>query len=952
MKNTFKKVVGILLTVTMLASLVVLPVTVGATVTEFTDNFDYTATEDLTVKQQMESNGWSLPSNFDENSITGDGLKLPKTMKRSLGFTGAETGLYEIKFSIKPETIGNYIFYFDTNHSDTAFQDNPGIAYFKSAAAANGEYRVYGMLDGDYTNVFSASLTSLCVYSAGKTYDVSVIINMDERNYTVKVKSSDSSEKCYQASWTYAFKYGNEYPTKLNMDISGTAYMSNFSLGRTERYIIKDDFNSYSSMADDATIETALTNNGWKIYTGQDYTDCFPNGEHKLIKGSNRFYAAFGEGQNDRSTYEIKFSVRPTAATDKAMIYFMTNYSEQKDPARTNGWEYQHYLRAVEFYSGTIYKPNDTANYFSIHGDRTVASSKLGTYTPGYTYDVVITYKAGKSYSATITEKNTTGAKTGVVYTYDYSRYFDYDVDFATYSEAKTWTNASTGATGTSPALGDAYIKRIQIEADSADTVCYLDNFSIRNIGEYPSVDKIDIDFEDNGYLDHVTGNSAYNIYEIYNEYGDVINKAALVDEVGVWKKLNLGVDGATGKYYLDFTIIPEAISTNGSFGYMFFLGGGNPLVVIKPDGYFYGNGCAADDKGQATAYSGMKKLSTAQVQATEPIYVSAVIDYDADTAADATTGAVGTAGKVDTVIKQGDTEISYSSYLRTKNSYDETHSDYNILCFRTDAASGQAGFVYIDDIMFGEAKTPSIGVSGITMKDTDGNAIANTLTDVTPKVDEITLDFGTPNIKESTLRNITISSNGNEILYLPEFDAENGKVTLDILDTIQYRDSSNAVQTKDYWLTPGATYTITVPAAVANVYGDTLGTSYVHTFTVAAGAYTVEVTGLTSAGTAITVPGDITANMALTAGIAYNNSTTAAETLNCIIAYYNADKKLVAVEASESIAVPSSSSAETTVSFTAPADVTDVSSVKIFVWNDMTSLAPVGDSWCIPAAN
>ena len=473
MQKYIKKFLCAVIAASVLASTFVFPISVYA-FTEISEGFDYNA---ATAVEEMTNNGWTFPADPADKgfAITDGKLKVPTSwMYKAIDVADLPSGFAEIKFSVTPkDTTGRYVVAMRTNCSYTGANGYFVIIQFY-------EGKIYGQ-NLSSTNVWHASNVLASSYTADATYDVTVKVDIGSGSYTVDVELGDASV----GSYTYTFPNENEYPLTIYMMQSGATgagmLVDDLSVRAVDEGV---SYKSYSESFDSTTI-AKLNADGWNITSA--ITDAnLVDGTLQLGYANDSIYRPLNIPANEIGKYEIKFSVTPEDTLGEAVFYFTSNYSEIPDPTRTDGWNYQHFLRAIEFYKGSILKPRSTA--YSFFADRTTGVSKVGSYKDGHTYDVEIVYNVGKEYSATITEKDETGAATGTVYTYTYSTYFDNDVNFASY--------------GTE---GEAYLAKLYMQGVKSATTqsdFFVDNFSIRKIISKPSASALSVVMTD------VKGNS------------------------------------------------------------------------------------------------------------------------------------------------------------------------------------------------------------------------------------------------------------------------------------------------------------------------------------------------------------------------------------------------------------------------------------------------------------
>lgn len=458
-----------------------------------------------------------------------------------------------------------------------------------------------------------------------------------------------------------------------------------------------------------------------------------------------------------------------------------------------------------------------------------------------------------------------------------------------------TYTDGTNSNSRTGTLSEDGNFSKLYLWNSNAADTCYIDDVAIINRGEAPTVEKIEIDFEDGKYDElTVASNDGLGTENRVANIGTT-ERTSNAFKLGTnWTKLNTGIGlESEGTYKLSFSIYsPDKLGN-----YCFFMGGSNCILRIH-------EGSIKTDKTEGPTDNAWGGRVIGTTNGGNWIDVAAILDYK--------TGLV----KV-TAIEGANT------YTGNFNLRKENVTDYNIFTFY-DAAPTAGGSCYIDNIVVTEADAPVIDVERVTMLDENGKATGKNLTDVLVAVDKIALDFGFTKLKSSSLQLITLEKDGQAIDFTPSVNG--GVITLDLNEALK----------------PNTTYVLTVDSEISNVYGETLGTDYVHTFTTGEGEFNVNLDGLYSADglQKLTQLSELTPGAKIIAKFNYENSTENSQPVTCIIGYYDVNDRLVASEIGTTVTV-SELNGEESAEFTVPN--ADISYVKLFAWNNITSIMPVG---------
>ena len=227
----------------------------------------------------------------------------------------------------------------------------------------------------------------------------------------------------------------------------------------------------------------------------------------------------------------------------------------------------------------------------------------------------------------------------------------------------------------------------------------------------------------------------------------------------------------------------------------------------------------------------------------------------------------------------------------------------------------------YIDNFkMTYDLERPKLDKSKVSMLDSQGNVIDDILNDVDPALQSITLDFGADlaAAPEATLTD----ADGNAVSYTGTVDGT--KFVMDIGSVLENNKK----------------YTLFIPADTKSTNGNEMGEAFTMEFTTGEVKATIELVNVTDAdGNVVSAIGDIAANDVITVNTTAVNTTSSDDDLTWIMAYYNGNG-LNDIDMYPTTTVVSGASLTTMPTFTVK-DLTDVSKIKIFLWNTLSEMIP-----------
>lgn len=222
----------------------------------------------------------------------------------------------------------------------------------------------------------------------------------------------------------------------------------------------------------------------------------------------------------------------------------------------------------------------------------------------------------------------------------------------------------------------------------------------------------------------------------------------------------------------------------------------------------------------------------------------------------------------------------------------------------------------------------PTVTADDITLFNTE-NAVQDNWNNVSLLTKAVTVDFG------AVMDTATLT---NENVYL-----EN-KATGDKVDAVlSYEDGVLTINLTEKLLEKSV-YKLVISDAVTNVKGGKVEGYTPLEFTTGESKRTAVLTGVYNGSAKVEEFADIKAGDTLTINVSYANSTSDAQSVNIIIAYYKGNELAKA----ELVKTENIAASVATMNYKynhTVADLTDVTKVKIFSWDSLTNMVPLSKS-------
>ncbi len=259
--------------------------------------------------------------------------------------------------------------------------------------------------------------------------------------------------------------------------------------------------------------------------------------------------------------------------------------------------------------------------------------------------------------------------------------------------------------------------------------------------------------------------------------------------------------------------------------------------------------------------------------------------------------------------------------------SYKDTITDIFSVGFHCSSVAGATG--YYDNIKVSYVyDAPTLSADSISLVNTEGAEQTN-WNNVSLLTKAVKVDFGTK------MDTATLTS---ENVYL-----EN-KATGEKVDTVLTYADGVLTMNLTQKLASESVYKIVVTDAVTNVKGVAVSDYTPLEFTTGKSTRTAVLTGAYVGSSKVTDFADLKAGDTLTINVSYANSTSDAQTVNVLIAYYSGNT----LDHVELVKTENISASVATMNYTynhTVADLTDITKVKIFSWDALTNMVPLSES-------
>lgn len=253
----------------------------------------------------------------------------------------------------------------------------------------------------------------------------------------------------------------------------------------------------------------------------------------------------------------------------------------------------------------------------------------------------------------------------------------------------------------------------------------------------------------------------------------------------------------------------------------------------------------------------------------------------------------------------------------------DSLATPFNTLAFQL-----PGGDIDLDNISFKKHyEAPVVNSNSIVFK--SGDEIQQNWTEVSTATDTVIIDFGTA-MDESTVNNnsVYVTKKGDTAKVGASGDFVDGKYVLSLTETLSQKTD----------------YELHITTDVENVSGESFGAEdYIASFKTSAGVITATLVDVKNGENTV---GDFAAFKALAGqnikiNTTYTNTTGEDGGYYVIVAHYNG----AALKNAKIIEVPKTAeitSANDALDYTIPADMSEVTSTNIFLWNNFEELKPL----------
>lgn len=814
-----------------------------------------------------------------EEATTGDShgksMKMPQTTSQYAYPLGKTSGTWKLSASLYPQNTSQQVF---VKFGSVPYGD-PANAWTGTSEANNlvcfwtkGEIYLDANNGAGGARYFSGN------YEANKWYDVSAVIDLDERLYKVTVKNGGTviAEKINILDSATDL----QWVTFTNWAGANSAcYIDDISLEPTtekvSKVIVNDDFEKYTSVVvDGANATTNLYNNGWSpgIWDwGISNATNAPSidsttfaGNKVLAMGNDATQGANFELSNPITEGKVKVKFSMNSPAGERLGFFLKNQYNNTDA------EYDIVLHGSTSAPNSLMRGNvgDNKTFFF-------------DMTANEWYDIEITIDMDNRVANTRVLKD--GKSVGLAK----------DIPFT-----KTTQLSSFGFMGWKTGVND-------------NKPYYIDNFSVELLDSGET--QYDYLIEENNFEGYAAytelGTAAYTFdpraSASYALAGGADGKQALQIS-GNASRFAKTIAGATaGKVRISYDIKTDGIAVVTFVGTNAANAGMNQalLAYVHADGIGHTYAGIYEDNKLCDYTKGSW------------VRIENIIDLDKRTISYAVYDEKG--------IALGEPYVQNGFEWITRSEPGQTIEKLNAFWVRNWGIEGTS--VWVDNIKYEYYYgIPSISVASVSARDLAGESVDMTAALITPGLSEIALDFSAELTEEST-------ANGAIKLYEKDGSAEyTGSV-----------EGEKYVIPLSTPLKGNTTYVIYVDESVATSLGSALGQSFTYKFTTSEAECEVISRGVYKYGTATELESidGLAAGDKIVVWADVVNNTYTAQDVTFLVAYYGSNNILKAVDiAPESADAAFSETIER--EFTLQ-DMTNIEEIRIYVWDNAVNAIP-----------
>ena len=891
MKGNLKKLIGLLLAVTVMATCIVVTIPASAETVVWSEDFnDWTGT----TKDDYTANGWEAKNETNFNDATNAALvqideehglsyRLSMTTGAQINkHLGLSSGKYQLDYSVYANTNTGTMFYMymsGANVTSTDQVERNNVQPGSGEEVLDGNANALTALGKSGIAYFGSAFATTnkkwaTTYETGKWYDYSIIVDMDTRLYKTTVKTGD----------TVVYEITRVMDPGASLNLIG---MTSWNPTATEVYvddfkvtpvtealteIVNDDFESYTSwdMTDDPapSADRGYNNGYWGRATGfadgsraavLDNTTYTDNQTLAFFKDAASYMSYQLTNPINSGKMRIKFALLNRAGSEGPVIHFDDTFQSDSGDNAT---------RSIAQYGG-IHPTTKDIN-ISATGPFAAQSDTILDAPAAIWYDWIYDIDLDdKTVTLTIEREGRVVARRRNV-TLSLAQIAAFDIT--------AWSGTADGT----PKfwVDDLVIERVMDNETTEDYLIFENNFDEDGI---TTVDSLKQDgwyfrsWASDSDVHYEVANGAMHIFDV-NEFirKEFANETAA--------KIRMSYDiSSTGLTVVQLTgsgvtNLNENVTT--------------PLCLDPTHGVVIKNTDNWKTEGSKIAdYTAGTWLS---------------VEHVADVANKT----------METTVKDSRGNLVGEPYATTL-----AYDGLKAIAFKNWQADTD---IYLDNVkveyFYG---TPTLTENDITIKyisDIDADLTQDT---IAPGVKSIALDFGTEIAKETANGAITIKNvdTGATVGYVGEVVGNTFVMTL--------TDASLAPTTK---------YEMTVPGTVATELGVALGTELVYEFETGKAECTTVLDGIYVCGEKKESLSGITSGSFDVKFKIVNNKTEDAS-YAIIVGYYDANDRMIYTDFAADTA-GSGASVDVSKSFTLP-DMTKVNYVKVFIWDSLENAMP-----------
>ncbi|MGN0179352.1 MAG: Ig-like domain-containing protein, partial [Monoglobaceae bacterium] len=237
-------------------------------------------------------------------------------------------------------------------------------------------------------------------------------------------------------------------------------------------------------------------------------------------------------------------------------------------------------------------------------------------------------------------------------------------------------------------------------------------------------------------------------------------------------------------------------------------------------------------------------------------------------------------------------------------------------------------GTIYVDDVKMEYCvETPQISDNSVAFIDADGSEVTD-LQNVPASTKKISIDFGCEVVGSSVEGNITVTDGSDSIPYT--YTVEDTKVVL----------------TLSSFMKPNTDYTLKIGKGISSSDNIALGTDYDIRFTTGEAVKSAGIGSVKIDDAEFTALTQLYNGAVIKVSTDYVNTTEDNMSFVWIVAYYDANDRLLSIQIQEANSVAGGASIPVK-EFTVD-DIDGIAEVDVYLWNSVIGMIPYGNRYAV----